>query len=365
MTLTRARAATTAAKVMTTRLKAMTIVHAKHRAAHSRANAFAAEGRSCWWVWPLQPLLGVDRAAAADELDGGAKFMRPEELVQRHICFNEATADGWERFAPHRARLTERVAALGRGGRLGVLGAGNGNDLDLESLAQAWDEIVLIDLDAAALGRLVHRTKPHLRRKLRVMAPIDVSGALDVLAHWGKLGVPRSHELSELPELACGRVLESIGPSFDAVVSCCVLSQILVSCADALGPRHPQLRLVGAGLVVAHLSALVRLVAPGGCALVATDAVTSRWFPFHGQGNATAIMAAARDAGKLIPGTDPAFLKELLESDDAIAPFIASAAFFAPWIWHVAKGLTAVAYTLQLCRNDRTPPAGPANRKAL
>ena len=48
-----------------------------------------------------------------------------------------------------------------------MLGAGNANDLDLEQLARRFDEVHLVDIDAAALARATGRQTPGVRARLR------------------------------------------------------------------------------------------------------------------------------------------------------------------------------------------------------
>ena len=73
----------------------------------------------------------------------------PHRLASQQARFNRSTRDHWPHFASHRDWIERLLVAdgLGGGGRLCVLGAGNCNDLDLPALAEAFDEIHLVDLD--------------------------------------------------------------------------------------------------------------------------------------------------------------------------------------------------------------------------
>src|SRR4029077_12213924 len=95
---------------------------------------------------------------------------------------NRKTRDLWERFRRHRRRVTAEILALApggngaRGGRLCLLGAGNANDFDLEVLAARFDEVHLVDIDPGALANANSRQSAPARAKLRIHAPVDLSG---------------------------------------------------------------------------------------------------------------------------------------------------------------------------------------------
>jgi len=55
-----------------------------------------------------------------------------------------------------------------------VLGAGNGNDLDLQQLQPRFAEITLIDIDIEAVARMMARQPPEMRSALRSRAPVDL-----------------------------------------------------------------------------------------------------------------------------------------------------------------------------------------------
>ena len=99
---------------------------------------------------------------------------------------NKEIRDLWQRYQGHRQQVTAAILALApaSGGRLCLLGAGNANDLDLEQLAGRFEEVHLVDIDAAALARASGRQTPAVRARLRSHAPVDVSGLYQQLATW-------------------------------------------------------------------------------------------------------------------------------------------------------------------------------------
>ncbi|MEM7608594.1 MAG: hypothetical protein AAF411_24840, partial [Myxococcota bacterium] len=77
-----------------------------------------------------------------------------KKRLRRHQRNNARLAGEWDRYAPHRRRVMALLAALLHGkSRIALLGAGNGNDVDLRALIERDHELHLFDLDAAALAR--------------------------------------------------------------------------------------------------------------------------------------------------------------------------------------------------------------------
>src|SRR5262245_39426462 len=108
--------------------------------------------------------------------------MRSQTRAKRPAAFDELqrrcnrdTADCWELFAGHRARLTALVLEHASR-RVAIVGAGNCNDLDLEALAVRSKEIHLIDIDAEAVQRARSRQPAAVAGALCLHAPVDLSG---------------------------------------------------------------------------------------------------------------------------------------------------------------------------------------------
>src|SRR3712207_5062684 len=84
----------------------------------------------------------------------------PHAILATQAKYNRSTADSWQTYASHRAEiaaLLEPLDAAASGGRLCVLGAGNCNDLHLPTLLERFDELHLVDIDAAAIANAVKR----------------------------------------------------------------------------------------------------------------------------------------------------------------------------------------------------------------
>lgn len=186
----------------------------------------------------------------------------PSRLIAEYRSHNESTEGNGAAFGAHRAQVTSLVLQAGRG-RLCVLGAGNCNDLDLAAVTRQFDQVLLVDLDAHALERAYARQPPPVQSRLRLLAPMDVSGALPLLEAWSARP-PSSAVLRSLPETSAAAIAASLPEGNDVVISTCVLSQIMWACNEVLGARNPRRNLVAAALVVGHLAGMARALRPGG-----------------------------------------------------------------------------------------------------
>jgi hypothetical protein len=279
---------------------------------------------------------------------------RAADLLGLHRQNNRESAELWQRFAPHRERVTAlALAGDPAGGSLAVLGAGNANDLDLEALAARFDEIHLVDLDAEALERARRRQAPGVAARLVLHAGVDLSGAFDRLSAFGATPATPA-ELAGLPGRSVERVRAALPRTFDRVVSTCFLSQLLQSAFVALGPRHPQLQIIACALAVAHVRSVVGLLAPGGVGCLVTDAVSTETYPIDELWESQppfVLLESLEKAGNVFSGTGPAFLRRILATDKDVAPTLRGPArVVEPWRWAFTDERTYLVYALSFTR---------------
>jgi hypothetical protein len=286
----------------------------------------------------------------------GREGPRLPRLAEQQIRNNRDTAAGWDRYAPHRQRLTDLVTRTGdRGGRLCVLGAGNANDLDLEALADRFTSLNLVDIDSAALGRAAARQSADTRAKLHLHGGLELSGLTDRLDLWTRRP-PDAAELDALPERAACRVAGALPAPFDLVVSTCLLSQICRACHRAFGNRPavlPALGRVAGAAVKAHLRLLATLAAPGAPCLLVTDAISSDSFPLDelftpARGLLLLEELALRDM--LFTGTSPQLIVRLLRQDPELRRLVERPRLVAPWLWQLSPSCTLMVYAIAFHR---------------
>jgi hypothetical protein len=282
----------------------------------------------------------------------------PPDLIDLHRGWNRDTANNRDSFASHRAQVTGLIAQAAApdaapGGRCALLGAGNGNDVDLPALLARFAEVHLVDLDRAAISAARDRLPAELGARVFVHGPIDLGGGLHRLSGWRKRAVTPA-ELGALPGLAAAEAVTALPDRFDVVASCCLLSQIVHTCAEVLGPRHAQLEAVACALVVAHVRTLVQLVRPGGTGILITDTVSSETYPLEelwGAGPPLALLDQLEAAQNQLSGTGPVFLRRLLRTDPIVAPLVEGVRLAEPWLWRINPSLTLLAYALTFSRS--------------
>jgi hypothetical protein len=262
----------------------------------------------------------------------GSKPALLERAQQAEQKGNRDVRDLWDRYRTHREHLTAQLLALPPG-RLCLLGAGNGNDLDLEALAARFDEIHLVDLDPTALSRATNRQSPATRGKLRSHAPVDLSGLYRQLDR-------RPSSLDALVATGATEVTSALPGSFDAVASCCVLSQMSWALETLLeGGAVPVAELQQA-LARIHLRTLLGLLAPSGAALLAADMISSLNYDLESVPSAELPELARRLAADRVafPVCNPELIRQLLRRDPALAG--ATLTQGEPWLWDGPKELT-------------------------
>ena len=294
----------------------------------------------------------------------------------RQRSYNRSSEGNWVSFAAHRREVTARLAAAGGqpGASLGVLGAGNCNDLDLLRLAEAYASIHLLDIDAAAMqGGLAHQfaTAPAgaqgLRERIRLV-PCDLTGALEVCHEYavaptsGNLGRLRG-ALAVLPAVAAG------GGPFTTVASTCVLSQLVSIFRRAIGEGGAggaELGPVGEFVRLQHLRTLAALAAPGGTAILFADFVSSetepRMLDAPAAGLAALMERVCREGG-CFPGMNPAGLRRLLGGPSlhgygGAGYWVEAPEGSAPWVWDL--GPRSYLVTAITCRRKGDAGAGAA-----
>jgi hypothetical protein len=93
-----------------------------------------------------------------------------------------AQRDRAARWRPARDATWALIAdAVPAGGRIALVGAGNGDDLPLTRLAERAAQIDLVDIDGGAAAGAIRREPRALRRRLRVLESDVTGGAADAI----------------------------------------------------------------------------------------------------------------------------------------------------------------------------------------
>jgi hypothetical protein len=259
---------------------------------------------------------------------------------------NADVREAWQRFRPHRERVTRLLVEPmpSPDETLCVLGAGNCNDVDLTQLTQAFAEVHLVDLDEVALEFGVSHQDAS-SQSLRVHAGLDVTGVVAELAAACRAGALDEAASRALIDRAAGAPLPPLGGPFDVVASVGLLTQLIDSIRLAVGEAHP--RFVDLLLAVRnrHLGMLVELTRPGGRLVLVTDVVSSATFPDLPQ----IPEAQLRDtvlrliqARNFFTGANPFVLWRLLQSEPELTRHTSSVQLLGPWLWDLGPRYYAV-----------------------
>src|SRR4051794_15221122 len=162
----------------------------------------------------------------------------PDQASEQALA-NQSALAHFSSFEVHRQRLTAFAlsAAPKSDATLCVLGAGNCFDLDLDALARRYQEVHLVDLDAAALQRAFDRQPAATKERLVLHAPVDLSGLLDRIDRWSRFQVT-PEELMGHADATARQLRSGLGGPFDVVLSACMLSQMQLSVLNVLTDQH-------------------------------------------------------------------------------------------------------------------------------
>jgi hypothetical protein len=259
---------------------------------------------------------------------------------ERQTSFNAASRNQWDAFTAHRRRVSALVGAgtAARATRLCVLGAGNGNDLDLPVLLAAHREVHLVDLDPEALAEGAARQGVAEHRTLRMLGGVDLTGMLDAFARWSPLSAIEPADLAALVERPSSRVAPILAGPYDLVASTCLLSQIAGNAFHAVGDRHPRFRALVEAIRLGHLRLLTELTAPGGEVILVTDVVSTDTLPevaTLAEAELPGLLSWLAREGNVINGVNPAEIVSVLRRDPVLSRRVAGLQALSPWRWNL------------------------------
>lgn len=140
---------------------------------------------------------------------------------------NQETHSSWQEWRGFRKRnglLIEKACRENQitGGRALLLGAGNGNDVDISVIESIFDEIVLVDLDESALDRFISKTSNPDKFKKVILDLSGVGNQVKPLKHMSE-----RHIIEHLKSLKPFIEWERISGQFDFVMNCNYTTQLI------------------------------------------------------------------------------------------------------------------------------------------
>jgi len=270
------------------------------------------------------------------------------KISEQQSKFNANTRSQWKSFENHRKHSSKAICEAKKylpltwaEPTIAVLGAGNGNDLELQTIAESFSKIHLFDFDPTALEHLKtqHLSDPSISNSVVIEPPVDLSGIsaeLDNLPP--KLTDSWASEVSDK-----ARQVKEVLPErqFDLVVSTSLTTQLLSGVVNSLGDDSPYKNFMMLAIRDGHLKLMENLIRPGGAGVLITDFVSSDTLPeLTTIDNAPeSVLATARkaiDQRNFFTGTNPWAMK------DALAKLIAEDPFepwsiAPPWRWKIGE----------------------------
>ncbi|HYN95144.1 MAG TPA: hypothetical protein VES42_14950 [Pilimelia sp.] len=259
--------------------------------------------------------------------------------------------------------------------RLCLLGAGNLNDVDIGLLLSAFDEIVAVDLDGAAVRRGLARQGFMDDRRITTAAPVDVTGVYPLLSHLVTRGIdnaggtgPRdSADGADLVDQCLvalgGPPWTGHGSPFDVVGSVGLMTQLIDAAAGALGTAHPRLWPLVRAVRTQHLRLLLQLATGGGAAVLVTEVLSSDTCPELSSttdADLPRLLDRQIAARNFFTGTNPVAVRRAVSADPELAGQLASCSVTPPWLWHfTARTYATYALILRTRREPDRCRAGP------
>ena len=252
--------------------------------------------------------------------------------LRRQEARNQQSRDGWRRFSSHRSKVMSLLrSAASPDSRLGLLGAGNSNDVDLNELNGLYRSIDLIDLDPAAL-------REGLAQQQLNDDPRVNTHALDLAAGLGSLGPGEVEKLDARLSL----IPAWTGEPFEVAASLCLLSQLIDS-AVWLAGKDRRLDEIVLAVRNQHLRTLVSWLKPDGVGILITDFVSSETCEELPNLSDEELPAAARRwlaDRNFFSGINPGILRSQLAATEGV--WSESIQLAKPWKWDLGPRVYAV-----------------------
>ncbi len=269
-----------------------------------------------------------------------------ERIGQLQASRNAETLDGWDRFTPHRERVSQLLldAAPASDGKLCVLGAGNCNDLALNQLAQAFQQIDLVDIDEQAIAAGMTR-QGVAAGHVTAFGAVDVTGVVNLISAWTPELLVADEQVDACIATAQRAVLPFDAGSYSVAASIGLLSQLIESIGVTLGERHSRFVDLMTCIRREHLRQLIDLAAPGGSVVLITDVVSSRTVPelaTAASHELPPLVGRAIAQRNFFSGMNPFVIKRMLDTEPPFATQLTDVRLNKPWVWDLGPRLYAV-----------------------
>ena len=281
-------------------------------------------------------------------------------LTEKEKSNNRDTRNSWDQYASHRQKMMELIE-MHTGeipGSICLLGSGNCNDIELPHLLNTFDSVTLVDLDPNALEFGISQQGVKDHPKLRVLSGVDLSGILAFIEAWQTQTASNQEKERCLHTLQNSKPLAAYHGKFDLVISCCLLSQMILTITHTQLSHKEKQHLIRL-LRNQHLGQLLQLTKPTGNSLFTTDVLSSDTLPdiqntnFQPSPDLLSVLAKER---KLFPGLNPfGILRDIHKLfPGALQTFLSD-----PWVWNLSEERSFLNYGIMVKKRGPLPHRNP------
>jgi hypothetical protein len=160
-------------------------------------------------------------------------------------------------------------------------------------------------------------------------------------------------ELLEHAAVTSDAIVSAVGTGFDVVLSACVLSQMQFMLVNVMTDRHPLFEAVRHTLNLTHLRTLLRLQAPGGRGVLATDVSSDGIAPFGASAQAADLKPLLNELvakGSIFYAADPRLLQTIASDDPELSSRAKLTGPLDVWLWQNGPRRLFLVYALELSR---------------
>jgi hypothetical protein len=270
--------------------------------------------------------------------------MEPVEISQYHFAFNQESSKSWDLFSGHRRQVMLHILEVAKKDTksVGFLGAGNCNDIDLETLSLTFETVHLIDIDLESMHSGVRRQKVDQMQNI-FFHPVEITGIYNLLSSWIQ-NPPGDAEVIEFcEEINRGKFIPENNHNgfYDVVVSLCTQSQISWSVKQVgLAPKYEGMLIIA--LRNAHIRFILYLLKKDGFALLINDITSFSCKKGEAFSNANSfslldLMEKVIDSGTFFEGNNPRAIIEVLKTHPKVAKNVVDICVAPPWLWHFSE----------------------------
>ena len=185
----------------------------------------------------------------------------------------------WELAKEHREIVSSMILASvqRKQGDICLLGAGPCNDVDLMSIVDHFNRVVMVDWDVASMRQGLARQDVLADDRFIQLSGTDLAGVKDLLDVYDRYPTPELME--QLKQVAEQNNPDIESGKFSVVASTCILSQLMLKIHECVPEKNEDFAHLMFNVRKRHIELMLDCLSPGGIGLLITDFVSSDSLP--------------------------------------------------------------------------------------